>query len=339
MKGQSNINECQGYCVTKETMPFGRNFNISNDFKPISSDRPPLADVTNIGSSENPVNTTQTPTKGREAPTQISEGDEEILSLLSYLKSISTALEGQQPGACPIVPEKFRLEIEQRWAQGRITNAVAHYYLHRMTCGDSLRAPGQNGQPSLLSAILHEDVHTLAKGSGWQPQRVIGKGAYGSVILWEKRRKDGPPLRIASKDCLCSSFFKDYCAEGHLTRRLNDQGCKNVINVVEWAYIKKPAYKSIDGVVRYTEPKNRICYEFAEHSDLLRLERWYQSQGLIFPEAFIWYILYSVANALCYCRHGTNVLAPKVRLLERFYDSVSLSFAKGFEFHHSYGHC
>ena len=142
------------------------------------------------------------------------------------------------------------------------------------------------------------------------------------MILWEKQRQHSVPLKIAAKDCLCSPFYKDYCAEAQLTRRLNDIGCKNVINVVEWTYIKRPTYRSGDGIHCSTNPKNRICYEFAEHSDLRSLERWYKSQGLIFPEPFIWHILYSVANALCYCRHGTNIVHPKVCTTKISYNIV-----------------
>ena len=207
------------------------------------------------------------------------------------------------------LPHGFRRELERRWKDGRISTSVARYYLNTLAQGDSKRVPGQGSKPSLLKALLTEDIGTLAKekppGQAWRPLRTIGRGAYGSVILWERPRKDAPPLRIASKDSLCSSFFRDYCSEAQLTRRLNDKGCNNVINVVEWAYIDNPRKQAGDVG---TEPRHRIAYEYAEHSDLRRLERWYKSRGLILPEAFIWHILYSVANALCYCRHGTNAV-------------------------------
>ena len=280
---------------------------------------PPLADVTNTRRLTNRSHTTQASATRAEIAEQVptSSDEREILSLLGERISYDKCLVTSPPNLSPKVPEEFRLEVEQRWAQGRLSDAVAYYYLHKMTSGDSLRAPGQNGRPSLLSAVLNEDIQALARqneaGFGWQPKRVIGKGASGSVILWEKQSEHGLPLRMAAKDCLCSPFYKDYCAEAQLTRRLNDLGCKNVISVVEWAYIKKPTYRTEGGAVYWTMPKNRICYEFAEHSDLRSLEKWYRSQGLIFPEPFIWHILYSIANTLCYCRHGTNTLPSKVR--------------------------
>lgn len=30
------------------------------------------------------------------------------------------------------------------------------------------------------------------------------------------------------------------------------------------------------------------------------------NNSLILPEAFVWHVFYSIANALCYCRYGTN---------------------------------
>ncbi|KAG8529508.1 uncharacterized protein KY384_006145 [Bacidia gigantensis] len=184
-----------------------------------------------------------------------------------------------------------------------------------MPRADSLRVPGQHGRPSLLNTILTGKVQSLpkelSKGHEWRPMRIVGKGAYGSVILWEKVFADGRIIRLASKDSQCLSFFRDYCSEGHLTRRLNDVGCRNVISVVEWMHIDKTVNSTFDRVVHDEKPKNRICYEFARYSDLQRLESWYKSQKLILPEAFIWHVLYSVANALCYCRHGANTYPLK----------------------------
>lgn len=38
-------------------------------------------------------------------------------------------------------------------------------------------------------------------------------------------------------------------------------------------------------------------------------------RSLVFSEAFAWHFFYSIANALCYCRYGTN--DPKFRLLAK----------------------
>lgn len=61
-------------------------------------------------------------------------------------------------------------------------------------------------------------------------------------------------------------FFRDYNNEGHMTRRLNDAGCENVIRVLEWALLD-------DG------RKFRIAYEVAEYGDLHHTIKWYKSRG------------------------------------------------------------
>ena len=90
---------------------------------------------------------------------------------------------------------------------------------------------------------------------------------------------------------------KDYCSEAHLTRRLNDLGCKNVINVsgpclrsydvhsneivgkvVEWAYIGEKFWRNETGKISRSEPRHRICYEYADYGDLWDLIAWYYKQ-------------------------------------------------------------
>ena len=240
----------------------------------------------------------------------LSEDNLHILSLLGLLPSAR----GEQPTAknpsTPALPTLFYEEVKRMLHVGEISPQIARYYSQILPRGDSRQIPGQNGNRSLLEAVLTEDVKQLtrvgAPGSGWRPIRALGKGAYGAVILWENKQNPNFPIRLASKDTACSSFFKDYCAEAHLTRRLNDLGCRNVINVVEWRYVDAPIIATPDGTVSREPSRNRICYEYAEYSDLSRLERWYRRHKLILPEAFIWQVLSSVASALCYCRHGSG---------------------------------
>ena len=257
----------------------------------------------------------RSPIKKAKSGVNITQDDTELLSLLGYYTSHGAIPSAPSSSRGPLLPPLFRAEIERRLAEGQISSAVAHYYLNLLSLGDSRQVPGQSMRPSLLEAVLTEDVHNLSRqdtpGYGWRPIGIIGKGAYGCVILWEKRQRYGRPIRLAVKDSLCSSFFKDYCSEGHLTRRLNDIGSKNVINVVEWKYIDPSLNSAGDGTVIRSEPKNRICFEYAEYSDLRRLEDWYRLRRLILPEAFIWHVLCSMACALFYCRHGTASLPYK----------------------------
>lgn len=43
--------------------------------------------------------------------------------------------------------------------------------------------------------------------------------------------------------------------------------------------------------------------------------------SLIFPEAFAWHLFYCIANALCYCRYGTNDPKPGL-LAKRSWDQI-----------------
>ncbi|KAL9580600.1 MAG: hypothetical protein Q9212_004395, partial [Teloschistes hypoglaucus] len=132
----------------------------------------------------------------------------------------------------------------------------------------------------------------------WVLLRAIGQGAYGIVWLWQRRTSnDGPSLYLVVKDSEVHGFWKDYNMEGTLIRKLNEIGCKNVITVLDWLYIPSRLSRA---------PVFRTCYEWATYSDLSRLWRFYKTKKLILPEAFIWHVFWSIANALCHCRHGTN---------------------------------
>ena len=200
------------------------------------------------------------------------------------------------------VPPAFREEIQQRWRDDRIDDSVARYYLEKFTSADSIAFPDHSGRSLGLEEILKEDgpapFNPITSWQGWTPIQYIGDRTYGLITLWERHLADGTVMRAAVKDAGCSTFFRDYCAEASLTKRLNLAGCKNVVQVLAWAF--NPA----DDFKLQNEPKHVIAYEFADHGDLSQLYAWYKKEGLIFPEPFIWHVLCSIANALCFCRHG-----------------------------------
>ncbi|KAI4249077.1 MAG: hypothetical protein LQ352_005731, partial [Teloschistes flavicans] len=155
---------------------------------------------------------------------------------------------------------------------------------------------------SMLRDVLEADADThkthSKTPSKWVVLGVIGQGAYATVYLWRREASNGgPQLRLAVKDSTVHSFWKDYNMEGTLIRKLNEIGCKNVITVLDWLY--KPARPPREALVR-------TCYEWARYGDLGRLYYFYKRNQLILPEAFIWHVFWSIANALCHCRHGTN---------------------------------
>lgn len=230
--------------------------------------------------------------------------------VLALLGRASLEIEMGDPpsGSATIIPTYFRQQVERLLQQGCMTSAAANYYLNVLPLADSKYLPTFSGRPPLVDPIFEGDleavVERLKKGEEpsceWHPIKILGQGGHGAVTLWEKPLGGGRTLKLARKDIGFSPFFQDYCAEGHLNRRLNDVGCRNVISVVEF------------GVFRESSPPTiRICYEYAEFKDLHRLQSWYKRRGLILPEAFIWHILYSMANALAFCRYGSNQRTDK----------------------------
>jgi len=102
------------------------------------------------------------------------------------------------------LPGGFRNSVLRERAALILTKSLARYFLSTLALRNSIQVPGQDGQPSLLHSLLIKDVQLLTKenasGFGWQPLRNIGHGGYGTVIFWEKKRRNLSPLRLAVKD-------------------------------------------------------------------------------------------------------------------------------------------
>lgn len=108
------------------------------------------------------------------------------------------------------------------------------------------------------------------------------------------------------------SFFEDYCAEAHFTSRVNATGCKNVVRFLGLLPCPEQAV-------------HRIAYEFCPHGALYNLMEFYtkersvisdllgngnmliilSSESITLPEAFLWHIFHSMANAVCYNAYGS----------------------------------
>lgn len=109
-------------------------------------------------------------------------------------------------------------------------------------------------------------------------------------------------------------FFDDYNMEGNLIRRLNDAGCKNVIKAVDW-WLVRNCYRTC---LEYGDEGNLRdlidSYKYKQYHTLPMYEVLTSNYSadsadrFVFPEAFIWHVFHSIANALCYCRHGTNTV-------------------------------
>ncbi|KAL8689280.1 MAG: hypothetical protein Q9218_005012, partial [Villophora microphyllina] len=195
---------------------------------------------------------------------------------------------------------KFKHRLAH-WGMGPYNNPdLYEYYLNLDRRDVPTFMPGST--TSVLREVLESDAAAQQTEdrplSKWVNRGKLGQGSYATVYLWERQFSDGgPPLYMAVKDTEKHTFWQDYNMEGALVRKLNELGCNNVITVLDWIY--KPARPPAEALVR-------MCFELAEYKDLARLCQFYRNNGLVLPEAFIWHVFWSVANALCHCRHGTN---------------------------------
>ncbi|KZF18948.1 kinase-like protein [Xylona heveae TC161] len=203
---------------------------------------------------------------------------------------------GSLPGAAPAtpLPEIFKQALVTRRDSKLFPDPdLYNYYANELTRRDSRSIPGMGGTPSLLYEILASNAESKFTGNwgiGWRPVKTLGEGAQGKVMLWELMRDEKPPLQIVTKDSMLDPFFKDYNSEGHLTKRLNDAGCKNAVKVLEWATVGNT--------------KMRCAYEYADYGTLWDLIKYYTIHRLMIPEAFMWHVFNSLATALCYLAHG-----------------------------------
>ena len=159
------------------------------------------------------------------------------------------------------IPRRFERLIREGIA-GAWPDDAMRYYLQELTSQDEPTPPGLN----TLEQILRDDAITLEQGQPtetWTPKKFLGKGGYGDVILWQRKREDGGINELAVKNAKFDGFFKDYSSEAHLTRRLNVAGCKNVIQVFDWAALAN-------------ERRMRIIYAFYPLGDLDRTLWFYQ---------------------------------------------------------------
>lgn len=138
-------------------------------------------------------------------------------------------------------------------------NYISRYY-RNLYLGDSQHITvAKGGKNSVLKKLLMRDALRRIKNknenerTGWRFSRALGAGSYGEVTLWQKDLPGGklvwcsnPRLHLinmlnweqanlATKNHKFPiPFFRDYNNEGNAVRRLNDAGCKNVIELLDW---------------------------------------------------------------------------------------------------------
>ena len=141
-----------------------------------------------------PDGSTRPPRPLSPSEAQSMAAEQQIEELLADRPPEELAEWGLRPGQNPeSIPSEFRLRLRQFWLMGRLRKDVEQYYLN-LRRGDSKNFPDPKGGKSLIHNILKEDAirRNTGKEGRWKPGRPLGSGGYGSVILWEKQRRNGP---------------------------------------------------------------------------------------------------------------------------------------------------
>ena len=91
------------------------------------------------------------------------------------------------------MPSLVKGEMKRRPRHDDLSKALQQYYIN-LRRGNSARSSGQDGNFLLLQDTLKEDVFRDLMGDSktdWKPSKILGTGANGKVILWEKVLPNG----------------------------------------------------------------------------------------------------------------------------------------------------
>ncbi|SLM33581.1 Serine/threonine/dual specificity protein kinase, catalytic domain [Lasallia pustulata] len=225
-------------------------------------------------------------------PRMLSSGDVPSINLRR------SDLDRNRPLRSPF--PRFEKNLLDMLQFGNFDEDAIRYYLSMISqSGSSHGYPPEFGN---LDVILANDARPNPEGivrQQWTPTKVLGSGSYGEVILWQRITNFATrPESLVCKTTYMDNFFLDWNEEAVLTQKLNAAGCPNVLKVYDWNHNKH-------------ENLARIIYEYCPHGDLQSLIDFYDTQLLVFPEAFMWHIFQSVATAICYCARGTTDDEPR----------------------------
>lgn len=117
---------------------------------------------------------------------------------------------GPRPGAHrrngSRLPRRFESFIWDALVRGGFPQDAMRYYLQELTDHDE---PGSS-EPNSLEHILRDEAITLDFGQPreeWAPKRLLGKGGFGDVMLWQRRRNESTVDQLAVKNAKYDDFF------------------------------------------------------------------------------------------------------------------------------------
>lgn len=139
----------------------------------------------------------------------------------------------------------------------------------------------------------------------WRPVRVLGKGGFGIVGLWQKTNsQDETEDEIAIKE-MERPLHGDY----HLDR--NPSLAREAVVMKQLNDAEKRRGYSINNILRlrsfkFFPPSRRWRFylEFAPYGDLNKLLYSYRAWNSYLPEEFLWHVFHSLANAATTMEQG-----------------------------------
>lgn len=134
----------------------------------------------------------------------------------------------------------------------------------------------------------------------WRPIRILGKGAFGLVGLWQKFNKnDEVEDAMAIKEMGCPPLYQyHYYVKGKpgLSR---EAAIMKQVNEAEKSHFGR--YKNIVRLRNFKHfpapNKWRFYLEYAPYGDLWKLTYLYRSWNAYFPEEFLWHVFHNLAKA------------------------------------------
>ena len=162
----------------------------------------------------------------------------------------------------------------------------------------------------LLQAFWgHRVANFLLSGTGdnqfddtWRPKRMLGKGAFGLVGLWEKTNGKTGEIEdeVAIKEMDNSRYIEHYLERNRSVAR--EAAIMQQLNNAERR--GRPRNNNDNNILRLRSYKNfpsarrsRFYLEYAPYGDLVKLMYLYKAWDTYLPEEFLWHCFYSFAKA------------------------------------------
>ena len=165
----------------------------------------------------------------------------------------------------------------------------------------------------------------------WGPVRLLGKGGWGCVGLWQKRDDQN---QVIDELALKEQKFKETRTPEHLEvdprkfprllkeaviqRDLNKKGTNAILRLRGYKYIDWGTRQLEELRRPIKEGRYRMYLAYAPHGDLEHLKELYRAWDHYLPELFVWHVFHRLAVA----SHALHDAPPADSL---YYDSKEIS--------------